>query len=63
MENINYMDHPYWIHKCLNVGRISIPYYIFLYIYFPQIGTQTGWMLENMNISIGHNSNFSVRNF
>ena len=22
MKNINYLDHPYWIHKCLNVGRI-----------------------------------------
>ena len=28
-----YLDHPYWIHKCLNVGQISIFYYIFLYIF------------------------------
>ena len=41
-----YLDHPYWIHKCLNVGRISIPYYIFLYIYFPQIGTQIGFLCD-----------------
>ena len=33
-KNINYQDHPYWIHKCLNVSRISIPYYIFsIYIF------------------------------
>ena len=21
-----YLDHPYWIHKCLNIGWISISY-------------------------------------
>ena len=61
-EKINYLDHPYWIPKCLNIGRISIPFYIFLYIYFRQIFTQIGWMIENMNISIAHNTNFNVRN-
>ena len=40
MKNINYLDHPYWIPKCLNVGRISIPLQIFSYIYFPQIFTE-----------------------
>ena len=29
---------------------------------FPQIFTQIGWMLENVNISIAHNTNFNVRN-
>ena len=61
MKNINYLDHPYWTPKCLNIGQISIPYWIFLYI-SPQIFTQIGWMLENVNISIAHNTNFNVRN-
>ena len=56
MKNINYMDHPYWIHKCLNVGQISIPYYIFPDIYFQLIFTQIGCMIENVNISIDHHT-------
>ena len=57
-----YLDDPYWIPKYLNVGRISIPVQFFPYIYFPQIFTHIGWMLENVNISIAHNTNFNVRN-
>ena len=52
MKNIKYLDHPYWIHKCLNIGCISIPYYIFLDIYFPEIFTDIGWMLENINFPL-----------
>ena len=52
MKNINYLDHPYWIPKCLNIGRISIPLQIFPYIYFPQIFTQIGCMIENVKIPI-----------
>ena len=37
MKNINYLDHPYWIPKCLNVGRISIPLQIFPYIFPPNL--------------------------
>ena len=56
MKNINYLDHPYWIPKCLNVGRISIPLQIFPYIYFPQIFTQIGCMIENVKIPIDHHT-------
>ena len=52
MKNINYLDHPYWIPKCLNVGWISIPLQIFSYIYFPQIFTEIGWMFENVKIPL-----------
>ena len=58
MKNINYLDHPYWIPKCLNVGRISIPLQIFSYIYFPQIFTEIGWMFENVKIPIDHHAIF-----
>ena len=51
-KNINYLDHPYWIPKCLNVGWISIPLQMFPYIYFPQIFTQIGCMIENVKIPI-----------
>ena len=61
MKNVNYLDHPYWIHKCLNVGRISIPYYIFLYKYFPQIFTKIGEMIENVHFLIGHHTISNVR--
>ena len=40
-----YLDHPYWIHKCLSIVRISIFYYIFLYIYFPGIFTELGGLV------------------
>ena len=63
MKNINYLDHPYWIHKCLRVSQISLFYLVFLYIYFPEIFTKIGWMLENVNFSVAHNTNFNVRNF
>ena len=56
MKNINYQDHPYWIPKCLNVGWISIPLQIFPYIYFPQIFTQIGCMIENVKIPIDHHT-------
>ena len=56
MKNINYLDHPYWIPKCLNVGQISIPLQIFPYIYFPQIFTQIGCMIENVKIPIDHHT-------
>ena len=56
MKNINYLDHPYWILKCLNIGRISIPLQIFPYIYFPQIFTQIGCMIENVKIPIDHHT-------
>ena len=58
MKNINYLDHPYWIPKCLNVGQISIPLQIFSYIYFPQIFTEIGWMFENVKIPIDHHAIF-----
>ena len=58
MKNINFLDHPYWIPKCLNVGRISIPLQIFSYIYFPQIFTEIGWMFENVKIPIDHHAIF-----
>ena len=58
MKNINFLDHPYWIPKCLNVGRISIPWQIFSYIYFPQIFTDIGWMFENVKIPIDHHAIF-----
>ena len=58
MKNINILDHPYWIPKCLNVGRISIPLQIFSYIYFPQIFTEIGWMFENVKIPIDHHAIF-----
>ena len=32
-------------------------------IYFPEIFTEIGWMLENVNFSIAPNNNFNVRNF
>ena len=54
MKNINFLDHPYWIPKCLNVGRISMPLQIFSYIYFPQIFIEIGWMFENVKIPIDH---------
>ena len=41
-----YLDHPYWIPKCLNIGQISIPLQIFSYIYFPQIFTEIGFLCE-----------------
>ena len=31
-------------------------------IYFPEIFTEIGWMLENINFSIAPNNNFNVRN-
>ena len=38
MKNINYLDHPYWIPKCLNIGQISIPLQIFsIYIFPPNL--------------------------
>ena len=52
------MDHPYWIHKCLNVGRISIPYYIFPDLYLQIILTHTRCMIENVNTPIDHNTIF-----
>ena len=58
MKNINYLDHPHWIPKGLNVGRISIPLQIFPYIYFPQIFTEIGWMFENVKIPIDHHAIF-----
>ena len=58
MKNINFLDHPYWIPKCLNVGQISIPLQIFSYIYFPQIFTEIGWMFENVKIPIDHHAIF-----
>ena len=51
-----YLDHPYWIHKCLNVGRISIFYYIFLCIYFPGIFTELGGLID---INLGVKKKFS----
>ena len=49
MKNINYLDHPYWIPKCLNVGRISIPLQIFSYIYPPNLylNRLDVWKCEN----------------
>ena len=32
-ETHKYLDHPYCFHKCLNVGWMSIFYFIFLYIF------------------------------
>ena len=61
MKNINYLDHPYWIPKCLNVGQISIPLQIFPYIYFPQIFTQIGCMIENVKIPIDHHTSGGSR--
>ena len=58
MKNINFLDHPYWIPKCLNIGRISIPLQIFSYIYFPKIFTEIGWMFENVKIPIDHHAIF-----
>ena len=37
-----YLGDPYTIHKCLNVVRMSIFYYIFPYIYFYEIFTELG---------------------
>ena len=58
MKNINFLNHPYWIPKCLNVGQISIPLQIFSYIYFLQIFTEIGWMFENVKIPIDHHAIF-----
>ena len=49
MKNINFLDHPYWIPKCLK---------FFSYIYFPQIFTEIGWMFENVKIPIDHHAIF-----
>ena len=44
-KNHKYLGDPYSIHKCLNVVRMSIFYYIFLYTYFPEIFIELGGML------------------
>ena len=42
--------------RCIRVIPRHIPLQIFPYIYFPQIFTQTGCMIENVKIPIDHNT-------
>ena len=37
--------------------------HILLNLYIPEILTEIGWMLENVNFSIAPSNNFNVRNF
>ena len=59
----NYLVDPYTILKCLDVVRMSIINYIFIYFYFQEIFAVLGETLEISLFRIDHLSFLTVRIF